>query len=157
MDTKFSDKYGSWAVITGASSGIGVEFAHQIAEKGLNIHFAFDQKNELLVPYYYTNLIINNILINAIKYSKKDSNLKISVEEIDNHVTCTILDEGLGIKEEDLKRIYDNFFRSDAMDHKQISGNGLGLSIVKKCADAIEAKINISSVLGKGTCVTITF
>lgn len=88
---------------------------------------------------------------------QKDSNLKISVEEIDNHVTCTILDEGLGIKEEDLKRIYDNFFRSDAMEHKQISGNGLGLSIVKKCADAIEAKINISSVLGKGTCVTITF
>lgn len=37
MDTKFSDKYGSWAVITGASSGIGVEFAHQIAEKGLNV------------------------------------------------------------------------------------------------------------------------
>jgi len=43
------------------------------------------------------------------------------------------------------------------MEHKQISGNGLGLSIVKKCADAIEAKINISSVLGKGTSVSITF
>ena len=37
MDKNFSDKYGSWAIITGASSGIGVEFAHQIAEKGLNV------------------------------------------------------------------------------------------------------------------------
>ena len=37
MDTKFKDKYGDWAIITGASSGIGVEFAHQIAEKGLNV------------------------------------------------------------------------------------------------------------------------
>ena len=37
MDTKFKDKYGDWAIITGASSGIGVEFAHQIAENGLNV------------------------------------------------------------------------------------------------------------------------
>ena len=157
LDTKASIKENDFVALPTIIDESLTYFKSQIGEKGLNINFVIDQKNELLVPYYYTNLIINNILINAIKYSKKDSGLKINVEEVDNHVTCTILDEGLGIKEEDLKHIYDNFFRSDAMEHKQISGNGLGLSIVKKCADAIEAKINISSVLGKGTCVTITF
>ncbi len=157
LDTKASIKEDSFVSLPTIIDESLTHFKSQITEKGLNIHFVFDQKKELLVPYYYTNLIINNIIINAIKYSKKASDLKIRVDEIENHVTCIIQDEGIGIKEEDLKLIYDNFFRSDAMEHKQISGNGLGLSIVKKCADAIEAKINITSNLGQGTTVTITF
>ncbi|MEY5041655.1 MAG: hypothetical protein RLZZ414_1203, partial [Bacteroidota bacterium] len=74
-----------------------------------------------------------------------------------NSVFCEIRDEGLGIKEEDLKNIYNSFFRSDPLNHKKIAGNGLGLSIVKKCIDAIFAKIQIDSELGKGTKVKILF
>ena len=66
-------------------------------------------------------------------------------------------DEGIGIKQEDLQHIYDNFFRSDALNHKQIKGNGLGLSIVKKAADAINAQLKINSELSKGTEVHISF
>ncbi len=132
-------------------------FKSQIADKKLTIEFHFDQDNELLVPNYYASLIINNILSNAIKYSNNSAEVKINVSAVDNHVICSVEDEGIGIKEEDLKNIYENFFRSDALHHKQISGNGLGLSIAKKCADAIHAKIDISSVLRKGTTVTIVF
>ena len=61
------------------------------------------------------------------------------------------------IKEEDLKHIFENFFRSDSLNHKSISGNGLGLSIVKKCSEALGAQLDIKSTLGEGTRVSITF
>ena len=132
-------------------------FKSQIVYKNLNIEFLFDQKKEYLVTQYYTNLIIDNLLSNAIKYSNQGSVIKINLREESNHITLMIQDEGVGIKEEDLKYIYQNFFRSDALNHKEISGNGLGLSIVKKSADAINAEVKIESKLGKGTVVYVTF
>ncbi len=132
-------------------------FRNQIAEKKLKIAFEIPEKQEFLVPSYYTDLIIDNIISNAVKYAFDASILKIKMETIDEHVVCHVEDEGIGIKEEDLSQIFENFYRSDALEHKLIKGNGLGLSIVKKSADAIHAKVEIISKLGKGTKVTITF
>jgi two-component system, OmpR family, heavy metal sensor histidine kinase CusS len=132
-------------------------FKSQIRDKNLKINFLFSPSEKLLVPQYYTELIIENLLSNAIKYSNENSEININIDELDFKVQCTIQDYGCGIKQEDLANVYDSFFRSDALNHKQIAGNGLGLSIVKKCADAINTNINIESVLGKGTTVTITF
>ena len=128
-----------------------------IIDKHLKIEFLFNPNKLLLVPRYYTNLIIENILNNAVKYSENDSMIKISIDELDDHVVCKIQDQGIGINKEDLKDIYDSFFRSEALNHKHISGNGLGLSIVKKCAEAIKADIKVESVLGNGTTVNIKF
>lgn len=128
-----------------------------ILDKNLQLDFQFNEDRELLVPQFYTNLILQNLLSNAIKYSENDSSINISIDEVDGRVVCVIEDHGIGINKEDLQNIYDNFFRSDALKHKHVSGNGLGLSIVKKCADAIKANLNIESTLGKGTTVTIKF
>ncbi len=128
-----------------------------IVEKNLKIEFIFDENKRLLVPQYYTNRIVENVLSNAIKYSKNDSIVKINIDENDDHVICTIQDHGIGIDKADMKNIFDSFFRSGALNHKHIAGNGLGLSIAKKCADAIQADLNVESILGKGTTVTITF
>ncbi len=132
-------------------------FKSQIIAKNLSIEFAFDKNKQFLVPGYYTNLVIDNLLNNAIKYSKNDSDIRINLEELNNRITCTIQDKGIGIKEEDLNQIFKNFYRSEALNHKEISGNGLGLSIVKKSADAINAKVSIESKLEKGTTVTVIF
>ena len=132
-------------------------FRNQIADKNLKIAFVIPENQEFLVPSYYTDLIIDNIISNAVKYAFDASTLKIKMEMIDDHVVCYIEDEGIGIKEEDLSQIFENFYRSDALDHKLIKGNGLGLSIVKKSADAIHAKVEITSKLGKGTKVRIIF
>ncbi len=132
-------------------------FKSQIAAKNLVVSFDFDHHQELLAPNYYTDLMIENILNNAIKYSKNGGILTIKCENIANHVVCSIQDEGIGIDSKDLKHIYNNFFRSDSLNHKHIPGTGLGLSIVKKCAETIHAKININSTLGEGTEVRITF
>ncbi|MEZ5022119.1 MAG: ATP-binding protein [Chitinophagales bacterium] len=127
-----------------------------IEEKELKINVNADEA-EMLVPYYYSSLIIDNVLSNAIKYSNKNASVTINLQKESSKIVCVIQDEGIGIKKEDLEHIYDNFFRSDALMHKNIYGNGLGLSIVKKCADAIHADLNIVSELGQGTTVSITF
>ena len=132
-------------------------FKREITEKNLVIEFDFDQNEKLPVPYYYTNLMVENILSNAVKYSKNEGTITIKCETIENHVVCIVSDDGIGINETDLEHIYESFFRSDSLNHKQISGTGLGLSIVKKCAEAIGAKLEIKSTLGRGTSVSITF
>jgi len=132
-------------------------FKTQITEKNLKIDLVLNNSELALLPPYYSTIIIDNILSNAIKYSNDDGAIRIHVDEVDGRISCTIQDEGIGINEADLSHIYEGFYRSDALSHKQISGNGLGLSIAKKCADAIHAELKIASTLGKGTTVTILF
>jgi len=128
-----------------------------ILEKQLEVDFQFDKENSLLVPQYYANLIIQNILSNAVKYSYSQSAIRVSILAHNSRVICTVQDSGIGIKEEDLKKIYNSFFRSEALSHKHISGNGLGLTLAKKCADAIGAEIDVKSTINQGTTATITF
>ena len=68
---------------------------------------------------------------------------------------CEVIDFGIGIKQEDLELIFNPFYRSEALAHKSISGNGLGLSIAKKAADAVHASLYVNSELNKGSVFTI--
>ncbi|WP_244156162.1 HAMP domain-containing sensor histidine kinase [Maribacter ulvicola] len=130
---------------------------NKISEKKLSISFKNDINNETLVPQYFSNLILENIIGNAVKYAKNATKVYISITQSDSKIICKIQDEGIGIKKEDLSNLFNNFFRSDALNHKNISGNGLGLSIAKKAADAINAKIDVESEFGLGTTFTIIF
>jgi signal transduction histidine kinase len=128
-----------------------------ISEKGLSIDFHNEVSLQTTVPRYYSNLILENIIGNAIKYAKENSTLHISITESDSKIMCKVKDEGLGIKKEDLDNVFNHFFRSDSLNHKNIPGNGLGLSIAKKAADAIHAEIHAESEFGVGTTFTIQF
>lgn len=130
---------------------------NKISEKKLSISFKNDIENETLVPHYFSDLILENIISNAIKYAKETTKIHISITQLDSKIICKVQDEGIGIKKEDLSNLFNNFFRSDALNHKNISGNGLGLSIAKKAADAIDAKIDVESEFGVGTTFTIHF
>lgn len=121
------------------------------------MNLELDDAEESTVHRYYANLILDNIIENAIKYSKDLGTIHISLKRKENHVICIIEDDGTGIRKEELDKLYNNFYRSDALEHKHILGNGLGLSIVKKSAEAIGAQIKIESELKKGTSCTIVF
>ncbi|SKB35718.1 Signal transduction histidine kinase [Salegentibacter holothuriorum] len=133
------------------------KFKDIIKEKNLKINTDFTYSDKAYGLYYYSKIIIDNVLGNAIKYSNANSNINIGIKTLKDKIICKITDEGIGIKEEDLNRIYDSFFRSDPLNHKKMAGNGLGLSIAKKCADAIGAKIEMESNFGYGTTVNIIF
>ena len=132
-------------------------YKNKISEKKLSINFKNEVDNETLVPQYFTNLILENIIGNAAKYAKDATKIHISITQLESKIVCKVKDEGIGIRKEDLEHLFNNFFRSEALNHKNISGNGLGLSIAKKAADAIDASIFVESKLGSGTTFTLQF
>ena len=95
--------------------------------------------------------VISNLLTNANKYTKDDVRLSCVVEPNGEHFRIIVSDNGVGIREEDLKRIFDPFFQ--AQDNKP--GTGIGLNIVKNIVDLHHGKINVESEVGKGSTFTI--
>ncbi len=144
--------------LNGLINQVIMQRSPQLLEK--RIQFDFEPTsigNHCSVNSFHANLILDNLIGNAIKYSSPDSIIRIQLKEIQNNIICQIQDEGIGIKEEDLKQIFTPFFRSDALNHKDIKGVGLGLSIAQKAANAINAEIKFTSQLKKGTIVTVKF
>ena len=125
-----------------------------------NITVEVDDKNwddSILVNGFYANLILENIFSNALKYSHPNNVIEIKLVAHPDKAFVQIKDYGIGIKKEDLTFLFQPFFRSEAMNHNEIKGNGLGLSIVQKAANAISSKIHIESEFGSWTEVTILF
>ncbi|MEQ6122284.1 ATP-binding protein [Reichenbachiella sp. MALMAid0571] len=157
LDTSLSNTDLDTLSITALLEDVLLRFEKQIEAKQIKIEFSDNLHTESLIPQQYSYLILENVIGNAIKYSDEDSTLFITIGQNEQGSVCIVEDEGIGIKEEDIEQIFNPFFRSDALGHKQISGNGLGLSITQRAANAIGASVSIESKLDKGTKVTINF
>ncbi len=96
-------------------------------------------------------IIFNNLISNAIKYNKNGGTVTCILRSDPCCATITIKDTGIGIGETDLSRIFDDFVRVKNEKTKNISGSGLGLSIVKKLVDSYQGKIEVSSVPDQGS------
>lgn len=99
--------------------------------------------------------VILNILTNSIKYTKENGNIKIYVGFVYNDAYIKVIDNGIGIPEEDLPRIFERFYRVDKARTRELGGTGLGLSIAKEIIEQNNGSIDIKSALGKGTEVVI--
>ena len=99
--------------------------------------------------------IFNNLISNAIKYTPERGRVTISLDDDDSFVKVSVTDTGIGIKGEDIPRIFDKFYRVKSSDTRQIVGTGLGLSIVKSIVDAHMGTISVESTEGKGTTFTV--
>ena len=99
--------------------------------------------------------VILNILSNAIKYTKENGSIKVYVGFVYNDAYIKIIDNGIGIPEEDLNRIFDRFYRIDKARSREMGGTGLGLSIAKEILDQNKGSIDIKSKIGIGTEVVI--
>lgn len=99
--------------------------------------------------------VILNILSNSIKYTKEGGVIKIYVGFVYNDAYVKIIDNGIGIPEEDLSRIFERFYRVDKARTREMGGTGLGLSIAKEIMDKNGGSIDIKSVVDKGTEVVL--
>ena len=124
-----------------------------------NAEFLLEYKNECKVKadVAMTSVILENILSNSLKYSSENQTIKVELRKEKEHLICSIKDNGNGIPEEQLHRIFDRFYRVDESRNFQISGVGLGLAIVKRLADLQHLKILVESQLNSGTTIQIIF
>ena len=99
--------------------------------------------------------VVLNIMTNSIKYTKEGGEIKIYVGFVYNDAYIKIFDNGIGIPEEDLSRIFERFYRVDKARSREMGGTGLGLSIAKDLLDRNGGSIDIKSEVGKGTEVVI--
>ncbi len=132
-------------------------YRHQISEKELSINLTKPPVQLVYSDPYYLDLILENVLSNAIKYSPLKGKIEIVLSQEADSTICSINDQGIGIKKEDLQNIFNPFFRSNELDHKHIKGNGLGRPIVKKAGDLLGVAVNVSSQLDIGSTFYLTF
>ena len=99
--------------------------------------------------------VVLNILTNSIKYTPDGGLIKIYVGFVYNDAYIKIIDNGIGIPEDDLNRIFERFYRVDKARSREFGGSGLGLSIAKEILDKNGGSIDIKSKVGEGTEVVI--
>ena len=118
------------------------------------LNIAEDMPYELLGDKPHIKQIINNLVSNAIKYTKEGF-IEVSAKCINRNNTCTIIltvqDSGIGIKEENIKKLFTKFERLDVEKNTTTEGTGLGLAITKKLVELMGGKINVSSQYGSGS------
>ncbi len=128
----------------------------QIDEKGGTIEVHLDAENDLILAdeVHFTNLI-NNLLDNAVKYSKDKLHIKLSTQNSGGQLRIKIEDNGIGMNKETLNRIFEKFYRAHTGNVHNVKGFGLGLSYVKTMVNAHHGTIKAESVLGKGSSFII--
>lgn len=124
-------------------------------KNNIKIHLEIPKEATVFGDKMFLELILDNLVINAIKYGNPNGNVFLVWDAALN--TLSVKDDGIGISDEDLPHIFDNFYRTDESRSSTIQGNGLGLSIVKKLAELQHIKIGVKSQLGKGSIFTLQF
>lgn len=132
-------------------------YSSRIETKKLTIDFKFKEHFRLVSDGYLVSIIIDNLVSNAVKYSKDNGQITIYLKMEQDAISFRISDEGIGIDAKDLSNIYEQFYRSEATEHVEIKGNGLGLSIVKKLCVLLGIGIEIKSEKDCGTTAILYF
>ncbi len=101
--------------------------------------------------------MIYNLCDNAIKYNKDNGSVTVTAGYKDGAPFVSVKDTGIGISPEHAERVFERFYRVDKSRSKQSGGTGLGLSIVKHIAASFGGKVTLTSTLGEGTEITVTF
>ena len=97
-----------------------------------------------------------NLLDNAVKYSRKRGEIRLTARQRDGEIELAVSDDGIGVAKEDLPRIFERFYRADkARSPDRVRGTGLGLAIVKHIAQLHGGRVEADSELGKGTTIRV--
>ena len=135
----------------------------QLREAVILLESRFDEKNikvEVNVEEFQIesskSLLMSvwtNLLDNAVKFTDENGEIVVSLKSCGDKATIIISDNGIGMKEEDLKRVFERFYQADKSHNSE--GNGLGLSLVKGIIDKVKGSISVESVYQQGTTFVI--
>jgi signal transduction histidine kinase/DNA-binding response OmpR family regulator len=102
--------------------------------------------------------ILNNLLSNAFKYTKEGAvvlKIRCQRDKAGMWMTCSVSDTGMGIREEDMKKLFGEYNQVDTQSNRHIEGTGLGLAITRRMVEMMSGTISVESVYGKGTTFTV--
>lgn len=102
------------------------------------------------------NQVLVNLIVNSVKYGKENGETLIKLYDMHDNVLVEVADNGIGIKEEHLSRLFERFYRTDKGRDRQSGGSGLGLSIVKHIIEAHNQTVNVRSSDGVGSTFSFT-
>ncbi len=127
------------------------------SEKGHRLHFEAVAE----IPEFYGDRdkleqVLYNVISNSIKYTPNGGKITIRAGRLYGEFFVEVKDNGIGIPEQDLERIFERFYRVDKARSRELGGTGLGLSISKSIVDAHGGTIKVTSEVGAGTAVTIS-
>ena len=127
--------------------------AQEAARKGLDFEYRIDDDLPQVIrsDRMKINQILMNIVANAIKFTHQGK-VAIRVRKLHQQIQFEISDEGIGIDEKQLGRIFEAFEQEDSVTHRHYGGTGLGLSIARKLVELLEGEIRVKSRKGQGSC-----
>lgn len=99
--------------------------------------------------------VITNLVSNAIKYSNDGGTVRVVIKDTEDSGMIHVEDSGIGIPQEELKRIFERFYRTDQSRNRKTGGAGIGLTIAKTIVQAHKGKISAESEEGKGSRFTV--
>lgn len=138
--------------------GIVNTFAVKVEQKGGTLNWELDADDPFVYvdEMHFTNVVFN-IMDNAVKYRRSDAPLELDIRtwNSNGNFMLSIKDNGIGIRKEDLKKIFDRFYRVHTGNVHDVKGFGLGLAYVKQIVEALRGSIKVESELGVGTTFVI--
>lgn len=129
-----------------------------IEDQGFTFTFAHDKNLPLvMVDADHVETTLNNLIENAMKYSRDEKEISVKVENKGNYVAISVSDKGTGIPKSSLRYIFDKFYRVEDTLTAKTKGHGLGLSIVKNMIEMNGGTIDVKSEYGKGSTFIVKF
>ncbi len=147
--------------VTSFARDVTSSLLSKAVSKQITLVFAPDANNpanQTITPAYYVNAdpnhyreVLSNLIENGIKYTKASGTVTVDISGDESHVIVSIIDNGIGIPTEDIQHLFQKFYRVDNTDTREIGGTGLGLYLCRRLVEAMDGRIWVESVYGKGS------
>ena len=132
--------------------------SHQHAADRCDIKLSAACEPDLATIYVDTDrisMVLGNLLNNAIRYTPEGGRITLSAQSQGGNVEIIVTDNGPGIPEDEITRVFDRFYRIEKSRYRDDGGSGLGLAIAKSIVEQHDGKILVESVVGEGTSFII--
>jgi signal transduction histidine kinase len=126
-------------------------------QRNVKIYFDSNENIKMIADADEIEIIFNNLISNAIKYNKEGGHVNFSIVEGKGEINIIVEDTGIGMTKEETEKLFQEFMRIKNIKTQNISGSGLGLSIVKKLVELNNGEIKVRSIPDEGTIFTVTF
>jgi two-component system sensor histidine kinase/response regulator len=130
-------------------------FAPLAKDRNIGIELKGDESVCLAADIGEIEIILNNLVSNAVKYNRDNGRVEIVLKNEDGGIRITVSDTGIGMSKEDTARLFEDFVRIKNEQTRNILGSGLGLSIVKKLVRLYSGDVSVASTPGKSTAFTV--